>query len=107
MYQLLYRELIRKTLTRYPSTSISNGIVTLADFPDSVYIEKYYHIEPFSIAGPYPDSNLNLLSHIKDKIRNLPASNENIDYLFQVNREYDDILDIIENGCVYKKEFIN
>ena len=107
MYQLIYRELIRKTLIRYPSTNITNGIITLADFPDTIFIEKYDHIEPFSIAGPYSDSNLNLLSHIKDKIRNLPASNENIDNLFEINRKYDNILDVIENECVYKKEFIN
>jgi len=90
----MYRSIIRKSRNHI---DISKGILTKNDtnLINVVYLDRYYiekHDVEQSVLGPYENKQMNAVSWIKSQIRERSPTKNNIDILFEVHRDINEIL---------------
>jgi len=106
----VYRSILRQSKT-YPNyLDISKGVMTFRDskYFKNMYVDTYisesYDIET-TILGPYKNTQLNVISWIKNEIRERRSTKNNIDTLFEVHRDLGEILTIAGYGPMVRDEY--
>ena len=105
----VYRSILRQSKTYPNCIDISKGVLTFRDskYFKTIYVDRYisekYDIET-TIFGPYKNTQLNVISWIKNQIRERRTTKNNIDALFEVHRDLGEILTIAGNGPQIRDE---
>ena len=93
----LYRGILRLAREKIDDFDLSNGLMTFRDvdhidriFVDR-YLSKYKGVNTFT-SGPYENKGTNVVSWIKVQIRERPLTKKNMDELFQIHRDFDEIV---------------
>ena len=106
----LYRSILRQSKKNYHDIDLSKGILTFRDskYCKTIFVDKYClekHDIYSVISGPYQSKPMNVISWIKNQIREEQCTKKNIDMLFEVHRDLGEILTIAEYETVIRYEY--
>lgn len=106
----LYRAILRKAKNYIPNLDYSRGILTVKDSDKykSCYLDRYIIKKEdinTSVWGPYENRPLNIISWIKHEIREKPATNLQMESLFEVHRDLHHILNLSRYSHIIRDEY--
>ena len=106
----LYRSILRRSKNLNCDIDLSKGILTFRDskYFKTVYLDRYileHHDINTFVSGPYESKPMNVISWIKNQIRERSLTKNNVDELFEVHKDLGEILTIAKYEPIIRDEY--
>ena len=109
IYRSIWRSILKNSRRNMKQFNIKKGIITTGDNINTThYLDRYYL--PYNginteVFGPYENRGMNALSWIKHNIRVKEPTNDNINCLFEIHTDIEEIIGLAENGIIQTDEY--
>lgn len=106
----VYRSILRQTRNYPNDIDISKGILTFRDskYFKTIYVDRYitekYDVDTM-VSGPYENQQMNVISWIKNQIKERRTTKNNMDELFEVHKDLGEILTLAKYEPVLREEY--